>query len=117
MYKNIAKIEPERVNPASETPTTAGRLKRVKSSIGSRCRHSARRKTASSAAAPISRPTMSVLPQPSSGPRTRATTSMTSAPEKEESPIQSTRRVLGALDSCTRNRVISTARTPIGTLT
>ena len=42
---------------------------------------------------------------------------MNSAAEKVTNPIQSTRRVLGSLDSWTRVRVRNTAITPMGTLT
>ncbi len=79
----------------------AGRLNRVRSSMGSLCRHSATRKTVNRTAAPTSRPTIRVLDHPSSFPRIRANTSMNRALENEMNPIQSTRRwlvILGLLD-------------------
>ena len=60
---------------------------------------------------------ISALPHPSSGPRTRAKTSMKRAPENEMKPIQSIRRLLGSLDSATLASVTMTANTPMGTFT
>ena len=85
--------------------------------MGSAWRHSATRNTPSSTAAPISRPTIIVLPHPLALPRTSAKTSMKRAAENVTNPIQSIRRWLGSFDSCTRVRVRKMATTPTGTFT
>ena len=68
----MAKIEADRVNEPSETPTMAGRLNSARSSIGSFCLHSPTMKTAMSTTEATSMDTMYVLPHPLSLPCTRA---------------------------------------------
>ena len=73
--------------------------KRPRGSIGSATRRSIAMKAAISTAAPASSETISVLPQPSSLPRTSASTSISSAAEKVTTPPQSIRVASGSRDS------------------
>ena len=58
---------------------------------------------------------MRLLPQPSSFPRIRASTSRNSELENVTSPAQSTLVAFGSRDSRTRRYEIAIAATPIGT--
>jgi hypothetical protein len=59
---------------------------------------------------------MGALPQPSSFPLNRASTSRNNAPLKVRRPSQSTRDAFGSRDSRRRRRVTAIAAAPIGTL-
>jgi hypothetical protein len=72
------------------------RLNRPSGSIGSFTRRSIATNAASSRPAPANIDTISVLPQPSSLPRTSASTSRNSAPLKVATPAQSTRVAFGS---------------------
>ena len=80
-----------------------------------RTRVCATMKATNSTAAPVSSSTMLVLPQPSPFPRSRASTSISSDPQKVNVPIQSTPRASGSRDSRSLRSVRSTAPIPIGT--
>ena len=68
----MAKMEADSVKEASDTPTMAGRLNRLMSSMGSDPRHSATTKAANRTPEPTSRATMVGLPQPRALPCRRA---------------------------------------------
>jgi hypothetical protein len=74
----------------------AGRLKSASGSIGSLTRLSIATKAAISTAEPANSEMISVLPQPSSLPRTSASTSMKSAVLKVATPGQSTLVAFGS---------------------
>jgi hypothetical protein len=92
------------------------RLKRPSGSIGSLTRASIATNAASSAAAPTSRETISVLLQPSAFPRRSASTSRKRAPLNVATPAQSTRVASGSRLSRSFRCVRAIAATPIGTL-
>ena len=116
-YKNMAKIDADRVKATIDVPTIAGLRNRLRSSMGSLCRHSATTNTTSKTAEPINPPTIWTLPQPAALPRTSANTSKKSAVENDTNPIQSMRRSLCSLEASTRANVIAMATMPTGTLT
>ena len=68
----MAKIEAENVKAARHTPAIAGRLNRVRSSMGSFWSHSADRNTTIRTAEPTSSPTMVRLCHPLAFPWTSA---------------------------------------------
>jgi hypothetical protein len=94
----------------------AGRLNSRSGSIGSATRRSTTRNATSKAADPANSATMGLLPQPSSLPRTSASTSRNSAPLNVATPAQSMRVAFGSRLSRTFRYVIAIAITPIGTL-
>ena len=103
-------------NAASCTPVNAGRLNRARGSIGSPTRRSIAMNATSSTAAAVNSDMISVLLQPSSLPRTSASTSTNSAALNVATPGQSTRVAFGSRDSRSFRYVMAIAATPIGTL-
>ena len=73
-------------------------------------------KTPNSTADATSDATIAVLPQPSSFPRSSASTSRNSAAISVAWPAQSIRRGVGSRPSPTRRQVTHSATAPIGTL-
>ena len=84
-------------------------------SIGFFCRISTTTNAANSAAAPANRPTIRVLPHPSSFPRRSASTRRKSEPLNVATPGQSTPRAAGSRDSAILRNVRTIAAIPIGT--
>ena len=83
--------------------------------MGSATRRSIATKATSRTAAAENRPTMRVLPHPSSLPRISASTSRNSELENVMRPAQSTLVAFGSRDSRTRAYEIAIAAMPIGT--
>jgi hypothetical protein len=85
--------------------------------MGCATRRSIATKAASRSAAAANRPTISVLPHPSSFPRISASTRRNSELEDVTRPSQSTRVAFGSRDSRTRRYEIAMATTPMGMFT
>ena len=84
--------------------------------MGCSTRRSTTMKAAISTAAPTSRLTISVLPQPSSLPRSSASTSRNRELLNVTRPPQSIRSASGSRDSRSLSWVTASAAAPIGTL-
>ena len=98
-YRNSAKSEPDTAKAASWTPVNARRRNSPSGSIGWATRRSIVTNAAISTAELARSETISALPQPSSLPRTSASTSRKRAVENVASPGQSTRVAFGSRDS------------------
>src|SRR5882757_8398655 len=96
MYRKRANIEAETANAPSCTPAKEGLLNSPSGSIRAATRRPTTKNAVISTAAPANRETITVLPHPSSLPRTSASTSRNSAPLKVATPAQSIRVALGS---------------------